>query len=202
MQFIYAEEEWSSWRKSRENAACRSRRFRGSFASKRGALTVNLCWNIHSEAFFFATFLMPTYLCISNQFACQKTDKNIHKSKGYKGVSEVQFCTTKPPQLFELEVATCRTCRLRSKKTNLEVAMPNLQKWWGCTQSWDPCMPIWQPLLQYSWFGLPFIIELGFIFVYFPNKFFKISSQCTGITKKGFRRKSDFQDLRHCFSMR
>ena len=47
-----------------------------------------------------------------------------------------------------------------------------------------------------------FIIELGFIFVYFPNKFFKISSQCTGITKKGFRRKSDFQDLRHCFSMR
>ena len=27
-----------------------------------------------------------------------------------RGVSEVQFCTTERPQLFEFEVAICRTC--------------------------------------------------------------------------------------------
>ena len=42
-------------------------------------------------------------------------------------VSEVQFCTTERPQ-FEFDVATCRTCRLRSKMTILEVATSNLQK--------------------------------------------------------------------------
>ena len=48
----------------------------------------------------------------------------------HKWVSEVQFCTctTEHPQLFEFEVASCRTCRLRSKKAILEVAMSNLQK--------------------------------------------------------------------------
>ena len=45
-----------------------------------------------------------------------------------QGVSEVQFCTTERPQLFEFEVATCRTCRLRSKKAILEVATSNLKK--------------------------------------------------------------------------
>ena len=45
-----------------------------------------------------------------------------------QGVSEVQFCTTKCPQLFEFEVPNCRTCRLRSKKAILENATPNLQK--------------------------------------------------------------------------
>ena len=43
-------------------------------------------------------------------------------------MSEVQLCTTERPQLFEFEVATCRTCRLRSKKAILEVATSNLQK--------------------------------------------------------------------------
>ena len=41
---------------------------------------------------------------------------------------EVQFCTTERPQLFEFEVATCRTCKLRTKKAILEVATSNLQK--------------------------------------------------------------------------
>jgi hypothetical protein len=40
----------------------------------------------------------------------------------------VQFCTTELPQLFEFEVATCRTCRLRSKKAILEVDTSSLQK--------------------------------------------------------------------------
>ena len=31
-------------------------------------------------------------------------------------------------RLFDFEVASCRPCRLRSKKAILEVAMPNLQK--------------------------------------------------------------------------
>jgi hypothetical protein len=44
------------------------------------------------------------------------------------GVSEVQFCTTERPQLFEFEVATCRTGRLRSKTAILEVTTSNLQK--------------------------------------------------------------------------
>ena len=43
-------------------------------------------------------------------------------------VSEVQFCNTERPQLFEFGVATIRTCRLRSKKAILEVATFNLQK--------------------------------------------------------------------------
>ena len=30
---------------------------------------------------------------------------------------------------FEFEVATCRTCRLKSKKAILEVASSNLKKW-------------------------------------------------------------------------
>ena len=42
-------------------------------------------------------------------------------------MSEVQFCTTECPQLFEFGVATCRTFRLRSKKAVLEVATSNLQ---------------------------------------------------------------------------
>ena len=58
-----------------------------------------------------------------------------------RGESEVQFCTTERPQLFEFEVASCRTCRLRSKKAILEVATSNLQKR-GFAQSWGPCMPI------------------------------------------------------------
>ena len=62
-------------------------------------------------------------------------------------VSEVQFCTTERPQLFEFEVATCRTCRLRSKKAILKVATSNLQKWRGFAQSWGPCMPIWHTLM-------------------------------------------------------
>ena len=49
-------------------------------------------------------------------------------SNKYKGVSKLQFCTTERPQLFEFGVATCRTCRLRSKKAILEVATSNLQK--------------------------------------------------------------------------
>ena len=40
----------------------------------------------------------------------------------------MQFCTTEFPQLFQFEVASCRTCRLRSKKAILEVAMSNLKK--------------------------------------------------------------------------
>ena len=44
------------------------------------------------------------------------------------GVSKVQFCTTERPQLFEFEVASCKTSRLRSKKAILEVAMSNLKK--------------------------------------------------------------------------
>ena len=59
-----------------------------------------------------------------------------------------QFCTTERPQLFEFEVASCRTCRLRSKKAILEVATSNLQKWRGFAQSWGPCMLIWHPLYQ------------------------------------------------------
>ena len=35
----------------------------------------------------------------------------------------MQFCTTEHPQLFEFEVASCRTFRLRSKKAILEVAI-------------------------------------------------------------------------------
>ena len=50
----------------------------------------------------------------------------------------MQFCTTEHPQLFEFEVATCRTCRLRSKKAILEVATSNLQN--------DEALPIWHPL--------------------------------------------------------
>ena len=38
------------------------------------------------------------------------------------GGVEVQFHATERPQLFEFGVATCRTCRLRSKKAILEVA--------------------------------------------------------------------------------
>ena len=33
-----------------------------------------------------------------------------------KGMSEVQFSITRRPQLFEFEVASFRTCSLRSKK--------------------------------------------------------------------------------------
>ena len=44
------------------------------------------------------------------------------------GVSELQFCTTERPQLFEFGVGTCRKCRLRSKKAIHEVATFNLQK--------------------------------------------------------------------------
>ena len=58
----------------------------------------------------------------------------------------MQFCTTERPQLFEFEVATCRTCMLRSKKAILEVATSNLQKWRDFAQSWCPCMLIWHPL--------------------------------------------------------
>ena len=58
----------------------------------------------------------------------------------------MQFCTTERPQLFEFEVATCRTCRLRTKKAILESPTSNLQKWRGFAQSWGPCMPIWHPL--------------------------------------------------------
>ena len=69
----------------------------------------------------------------------------------------MQFCTTESPQLFEFEVATCRTCRLRSKKAILEVATSNLQKWWGFVQSWGPCMPIWHLLLyiptKWHWYS-------------------------------------------------
>ena len=50
------------------------------------------------------------------------------------------------PQLHEFEVASCRTCRLRSKKAILEVSTSNFQKRQGFAQSWGPCMPIWQPL--------------------------------------------------------
>ena len=39
----------------------------------------------------------------------------------------MQFCTTERPQLFEFEVANCRTSSLRYKKAILEVAMSNLQ---------------------------------------------------------------------------
>ena len=59
----------------------------------------------------------------------------------------LQFWTTECPQFFEFEVATCRTCRLRSKKAILEVAMANLQKWWGFAHG--PCMPIWHSLTTY-----------------------------------------------------
>jgi hypothetical protein len=62
----------------------------------------------------------------------------------HQRVSEVQFCTTEHPQLFEFELASCRTCRLRPKKAILEVATSNLQKWRDFAQSWGPCMPIWQ----------------------------------------------------------
>ena len=64
-----------------------------------------------------------------------------------RGCQRVQFCTTERPQLFEFDVASCRTCRLRSKTAILEVATSNLQKWWGFAQSWGPCMPIWHPLI-------------------------------------------------------
>ena len=47
----------------------------------------------------------------------------------------MQFCTTERPQLFEFRVATCRSCRLRSKKTILEFATFNLRKWRGFVQS-------------------------------------------------------------------
>ena len=43
----------------------------------------------------------------------------------HQRVSEVQFCTTEHPQLFEFELASCRTCRLRPKKAILEVATSN-----------------------------------------------------------------------------
>ena len=59
----------------------------------------------------------------------------------------MQFCTTECPQLFEFELASCRTFRLRSKKAILEVATSNLQKWRGFAQSCGPCMPIWHPLI-------------------------------------------------------
>ena len=62
----------------------------------------------------------------------------------------MQFCTTKRPQLCEFEVASCRTCRLRSKKAILEVATSNLQKRRGFAQSWGPCMPIWHLLIGWS----------------------------------------------------
>ena len=55
--------------------------------------------------------------------------------------SRQQVCTTERPQLFGFEVPSCRSCRLRSKKANLEVAMSYLQKWRGFAQSWGPCMP-------------------------------------------------------------
>ena len=35
---------------------------------------------------------------------------------------------TERTQLFKFEVATCRTCKLRSKKAILEVATSNLKK--------------------------------------------------------------------------
>ena len=43
------------------------------------------------------------------------------------GVREVQFCTAIVHQLFEFELATCKTCRLRSKKAILEVATSYLR---------------------------------------------------------------------------
>ena len=55
-------------------------------------------------------------------------DKVVLSSKMVIRGCQVQFCTTERPQLFEFEVATCRTCRLRSKKAILEVATSNLQK--------------------------------------------------------------------------
>ena len=64
---------------------------------------------------------------------------------GNSEVSEVQFCTREHPQF---EVATCRTCTLRSKKAILEVATSYLQKWRGFPQRWGPCMPIWHPLMH------------------------------------------------------
>ena len=42
--------------------------------------------------------------------------------------SENPNFNTERPQLFEFEVATCKTFRLRSKKAILEVATSNLQK--------------------------------------------------------------------------
>ena len=41
-------------------------------------------------------------------------------------MSEVRFCTTGRPQLFEFEVATCRACKLRSKKAILKDAKMTL----------------------------------------------------------------------------
>ena len=45
-----------------------------------------------------------------------------------RGCQRCNFCTTESPQLFGFELATCRTCRLRSKTAILEVATSNLQK--------------------------------------------------------------------------
>ena len=114
-----------------QRPACRSRRSRRVFASKRGSFTVNHFWNIHSEI-FFATFLIHRYVHV------KKLAKNLHKLQGYK-IHDLVY---------------------------------------------------------------PLLLNLVLYLSIFRMNFFKFSSQCAGITKKGFRRKSDFQDLRHCFSMR
>ena len=101
----------------------------------------------------------------------------------------MQFCTTERPQLFEFEVASCRTCRLRSKKAILKVATSNLQKWRGSGQSWGPCMPIWNPLIVYLWImSLGRVVEFWnwhqilkclFIFLFFAGS--KRRTKCSAV---------------------
>ena len=52
----------------------------------------------------------------------------VHKLCTFRVCQRCNFVTTTEcPQLCEFEVATSRTCRLRSKKAILEVATSNLQ---------------------------------------------------------------------------
>ena len=50
----------------------------------------------------------------------------------------MQFCTTERPRLFEFDVATCRTCKIRSKKAILEVVTStcNLQNDEALQKAW------------------------------------------------------------------
>ena len=117
-------------------------------------------------------------------------------------MSEVQFCIKERPQLFEFEVATCRTCRLRFIKAILEVATSNLQKWWGFAQWWCPCMLIWHPLMYviaYHFeivkaaalsFCTHFLCKFSLVSKYYFSDISRIESYTCAALQHGFRLRS------------
>ena len=62
------------------------------------------------------------------EFVCNRGDTILHHGGLHTDLNQCNQGSYANHSLFEFDVATCRTCRLRSKTAILEVAMSNLQK--------------------------------------------------------------------------